>query len=90
MEAQADLDSFVHGAIRRACNNIVEAVDPATPMAALNLDSLTLVSLIAQVESVFEVQLTSEQIVALIESYSVGDLVGRLQEFVGGRGRVVS
>jgi hypothetical protein len=85
MEAPADLSSFVCDAIRRSCNNPGETISLATPMAALSLDSLMLVSLVAQVQTIYEVELSPAEIVSLVESYRVSDLVGRLQELVGER-----
>ncbi len=58
MEAPADLSSFVCDAIRRSCNNPGETISLATPMAALSLDSLMLVSLVAQVQTIYEVELS--------------------------------
>jgi acyl carrier protein len=85
MEAQADLRSFVCDAIRRSCNDAVETIDLSTPLAAFSLDSLMLVSLVAQVQTVYEVELSPAEIVSLVESYRVSDLIGRLQELIGER-----
>ena len=83
MEARADLSSFVCDAIRRSCNTAADAISLATPLAALSLDSLMLVSLVAQVQAVYEVELSPTDIVSLVESYRVSDLIDRLEELIG-------
>jgi acyl carrier protein len=52
---------------------------------ALNLDSLTLVSLVAQVEAIYSVDLTAEELVSLTDCARVSDFVARLKELIGAR-----
>jgi len=87
MEAQTDLSAFVRSTIGQACNCPVESVAPSTPLVTLSLDSLTFVSLVAQVEAIYGVEVTSEETLSLMECGRVSDLVDRLQELIASRAR---
>jgi acyl carrier protein len=85
MVAQADLSAFVCSAIGQACNCPVEAVTPSTPLVTLNIDSLTLVALVAQVEAIYGVDLSAEELISLTDCARVSDFVDRLKELMGAR-----
>jgi len=51
-------------------------------MLELNMDSLTLVSVLTQVEAVYEVELTPDETLGLIEASRVSQLIDQLEQIV--------
>jgi len=79
MSADNQLSAFVCTAIARAVNRDPATVRPDTVLLELDLDSLTLVSVLAQVEAVHEIELTPEVILSLLEATRVSELVSRIE-----------
>lgn len=69
--------------IARACNLEPAAVTLRTHVLDTGMDSLTLVSVLAQVEAVYELELASEDTLGLLEAATVAELVERLEGLVG-------
>jgi acyl carrier protein len=85
MTNQPEVASFVCSTIALACNRDPGSVALDTSLLDLNMDSLTLVSVLAQVEAVYEVSLDTDDVFALIEAARVSDVVSRLEGIVGHR-----
>lgn len=77
-----DLATFVCSTIALACNRDPASVSPRAGLLDLHMDSLTLVSVLAQVEAVYEVSLTPEDTLALVSVTHVSDLIGGLEAIV--------
>lgn len=82
MTEPVDIAEFVCATLALACRKERGAVDLRTNFLELNVDSLTLVSVLAQVEAVYAVELTPNQLLPLIEARNVSELVGRLKVIV--------
>lgn len=74
----SDLASFVTVRLAEACGVPVERLTPETSLLELDLDSLTLVSVLTQLEAAYGVELTREAIIAVLEAATAGELVTRL------------
>ena len=85
MTKQPDVASFVCSTVALACNRDPASVALDTNLLELNMDSLTLVSILAQVEAVYEVSIDTSEVFALIEAARVADLVNRLEGIIGRR-----
>ncbi|HEY8520082.1 MAG TPA: acyl carrier protein [Gammaproteobacteria bacterium] len=76
--AATSLTGFVCDALAQACSRDRRDVSPDTRMLELDVDSLTLVSVLAQVEAVYGIELTPEDTLAMMEAAAVSDLADRL------------
>lgn len=79
------MTELVCATIALACNRAPADVAPETSLLELDLDSLTLVSVLTQVEAVFELELDADETLALLEAALVSDLVARLEAFARAR-----
>lgn len=73
------VSDFVCSTIALASGRERSSVRPETTMIELNMDSLTLVSVLAQVEIVYELELTADDTSMLLEATRVADLVRALE-----------
>ncbi len=85
MNGELDLEDFIQTTVAQACNVDRETVRPDTPLLDLNIDSLALVSVFAQVEAVYDLELTPDEILSMLEAPRVSDLVTCLRELVASR-----
>jgi acyl carrier protein len=77
---------FVCATLAQACNRDRREISPDTQMRDLNMDSLTLVAVLAQVEGVYEIELTIDDVLSMIEATSVSELAELLAGLIA-RGR---
>ena len=82
MSSPLGLSEFVCSTIAQACNRPSYSVSLEANMLELNMDSLTLVSVLAQVEAVYEVELTPDETLRLIEASRVSELIDQLEQIV--------
>lgn len=68
-------NEFVISTIVTASNFPGASVIPQTRLADINMDSLALASVIAQVEAAHEVELEPEEVVRIFNSATVGDVI---------------
>jgi len=80
MDDDVDLVEFVCSTIALACNR--SAVEPQARLLDLNMDSLTFVSVLAQIEAVYDVELDPDERLELLTAVQVSELIGRLQHIV--------
>jgi acyl carrier protein len=72
------LSEFLCSTIALACNRERLAVSPETSLLELCMDSLTFVSVLAQLETIFAFELSPDDILALFEADNVADLTERV------------
>ncbi len=82
MNLELDLDGFVCSAIASACNVEPTEVTSSTNLLDVGMDSLNLVSIIAQIQIHFGVEFSSDQVVALFDASMVADLVILLRQLI--------
>jgi len=82
MSELVGIEEFVCSTLALACNQDRATIHPQTSLFELNLDSLSLVSVLAQVEAVFTVQLTPDEMLRLIGASRIADLVNDLERIV--------
>ena len=82
MSESIRIEEFVCSILALAANKDPTSIQPQTNLLDLNLDSLSLVSVLAQVEAVYAVQLTPDEILELIGSVRIADLVDDLERIV--------
>lgn len=75
MNPPDSINSIVIGAIARACNLKVEAVTPDLRIAALGLDSMNMTAVLAELEAVYDIELTSDQIIDVLQQERVSDVI---------------
>jgi len=80
-----DLAEFLCAAIAQAANRDPAAIGAATPLLDLDLDSLTLVSVLSQIEAVYGIELEPEEIMSMLEASRIGDLAARIEAALAGR-----
>lgn len=85
MTGHPGLMEFVREAIALACNRDEDTVLPETSLLALNMDSLTLVSVLARVEAEYDCEVEGEQVLQLLEAPDLAGLVERLGRFIEAR-----
>jgi acyl carrier protein len=71
--------------IARACRVEPSRVTATSPLLELGLDSLTLVSVLTQVETAHAIELAPDETLALLEAADVGSLAARLTAIVDAR-----
>lgn len=76
------LNELVCTTLARACNRDPGEIFPRTRMLDLNMDSLTLVSVLAQVEAVYGIELTADDTLGMMEAAFVSDVVDRVAAVV--------
>ncbi|HEX6996825.1 MAG TPA: acyl carrier protein [Gammaproteobacteria bacterium] len=81
--AATSVTELVCAALAQACSRDRRDVSPDTRMLDLNIDSLTLVSVLAQVEAVYGIELTPDDTLAMMEAAAVSDLAERVAVLVG-------
>ncbi len=69
---------FVYSSLAQACRCARGQISPDTQMLDLDVDSLTLLSVLAQVEAAYGVELTPDDTVTIIGAASVSDVVGHI------------
>lgn len=77
-----DLCELVCSYLASACNVERSEVRLDTKMLDLNMDSLTFVAVLAQVEAVYQIQMTPESILELLTASSIRDLVAQLRDTI--------
>lgn len=82
---RAALSEFLCSTIALACNADANSISPATKMMDLNIDSLTFVSILAQVEAVFEIEILPDDIIDLLEADCVDDVLASIASMTGRR-----
>ena len=75
MDGVAEIESMVCGTLARATNWDVGALTSRTSLSELAIDSLSLTTLIAQLEATFTIRLSPEQHVAIYEADDIGTIV---------------
>jgi acyl carrier protein len=86
MNSELDLDGFVCSVIASACNVELTEVTSSTNLLDIGMDSLNLVSIIAQIQIYSGVEFTSDQVVALFDASLVADLVILLRQMINQAG----
>lgn len=74
-ESEIDLQEFVCSTVAQACSVDRDRIDARTNLLDLGIDSLTLVSVFAQIEAVYDVELTPDEILSMLEAPTIADLV---------------
>lgn len=77
--AHPELADLLRVTIAQACNLEPASVTGAMSMLELGLDSLTLVSVLAQLEAVYGLELTGDETLPLLEAATVGALIEHLE-----------
>ncbi|MCC6202812.1 MAG: acyl carrier protein [Gammaproteobacteria bacterium] len=85
MTTPSDLTDFLCTTLALACHRNADALTPAITLADLNVDSLTLVAVLAQVEAVFTVTLTDDDTIAMFEAVTIADLSERIARLLRSR-----
>lgn len=78
MTTQPDITDFICSTLALACNRDADSLTPDTSLYDINVDSLTMVAVLAQAEAVYEIELSPDDTLALLEALSVSDLIDRL------------
>jgi acyl carrier protein len=69
-----DLGAFVRARLADACRVPLEGLCPDTSLIELDLDSLTLVAVLTQIEMAYDIELTSEERLAALEARTPAEL----------------
>jgi acyl carrier protein len=75
MDSEGDIEEFVISAIASACNCSRSAVTPEADVADLGLDSMSLTTLGAHIEAIYQCDLSEDLVQRLIDSSRVRDIV---------------
>lgn len=78
-----ELAEFICATIAQACNAKPATITPATNVLDAGMDSLTLVSVFAQVETVYGIELSTDDTLGLLEAVTIADLIERLEALRG-------
>jgi acyl carrier protein len=76
------LGDMICTSLAQACKRARREVSLETQMLDLDVDSLTLVSVLAEVEAVYGIELTPDDTLTMIEADVVSDLVERLSSII--------
>ena len=79
MDTTTDLEELLCSTLAMACLQPRESISPATELAALRLDSLTFVSVIASVEQIYGKQLGEAHLASLMIVPDVRTLLQHLE-----------
>lgn len=82
---EPSMHDFVASIIVTASNSPCTMIMPETRLADINMDSLALASVIAQVEAVHQLEFEPEQVVNVFNSTTVGDVVAAVHEALSAR-----
>jgi acyl carrier protein len=82
---EQNVDEFVRSVIITASNSPDSSVGPETQLVDINMDSLALASVIAQVEAVHQLELEPEEVVRIFGSATVGDVIAAVSEVLCAR-----
>jgi acyl carrier protein len=82
---EQSIDEFVRSTIVTASNSPGLELVAETRLVDINMDSLALASVIAQIEAVHELELEPEQVVRIFSSTTVGDVIGAVHEALSAR-----
>ncbi|HEU4619128.1 MAG TPA: acyl carrier protein [Gammaproteobacteria bacterium] len=85
MTEDARIAELVVQALALACGVEAGSLAAATGIGELALDSLTLVAVLARIEASFDVELTGDEMLALFEPRTVGELVAHVEALVSRR-----
>lgn len=88
MDVDSELRNFVCSTIALACNRDPLTVVPETTMWELNIDSLTFVAVLTQVQAVYEFELGPDTFLILFQADSVAELVESLGQIICRAGSV--
>jgi acyl carrier protein len=80
---ERDLTEFLRGALALATGRDSADIAPDTLLFDLNMDSVTFVAVVSQVEAIYSVELDPGQVLSLFEAVTVSDLGGQLSLFIG-------
>lgn len=80
------LERFVIAAIEMVCGLDASAIDLRTRTTDIDLTSLALMSLIANVQSVYTVEFTTQDVLECLSARTVGDVVDIVKHRVGSTG----
>lgn len=82
---EPDIGELVCSAVAQASNVSPSAVTAESRLLDLNLDSLALVSVLAQFEAVYDVELHPDEILSMLEASTVAEIIALLKERLGPR-----
>jgi acyl carrier protein len=87
MRDREDPAVFVQARLADACRLPLESLGPGTSLLELELDSLTLVAVLTQVEMAYDIELTSEDRLAALEARTLAGLVDGIRHRLAHRTR---
>jgi acyl carrier protein len=82
MKKAVGIDEFVCSTMAVACRREPGDVTLETQLFDLDMDSLTLVAVLTQVEAVYDIQLTPADMLKFIEAARVGEIVSGLEQLL--------
>jgi hypothetical protein len=77
--AAPDVPELVLGALALACRVEPRAIGRSTRMHDLDVDSLTLVAVLARIEACCGAEFAADDVLALLEARDVGAFIGAIQ-----------
>ena len=78
----ADIAGTLCLLLAEACNVESSVVSPRTDLLQLNIDSLTLVSVLTQLETIYGFELSPDDILRFLEVSVVADMLDRLKSLI--------
>ena len=75
MQKLPELEKIVHQIVAAAAGVDASSIDSSTSMASLDLDSLSIVSIVAQCCARFEVEMATDDVLELYAARNVGEFV---------------
>ena len=79
MQELPELEEIVHQIVAAAAGVDASSIDSSTSMASLDLDSLSIVSIVAQCCARFEVEMATDDILELYAAKNVAEFVTALR-----------
>jgi acyl carrier protein len=79
MNAGIDIDTLVRGTIAAAAKRGTDDISASTELASLAVDSLSLTTLIAQLEATFSMELSPDDKMAIYDADDIGTIVAVAQ-----------
>lgn len=76
------LSEFLCSTIALVCNRLDSEVSPATSFLELRMDSLTFVSVLAQIEAVYDVEFQSNEMLDFLSADRVGELSRKISRVI--------
>ncbi len=74
-----DTSQTVVEAVARACHLDARAVSADTSVQDLGLDSMSLISVFSEIEAVYNVTFTAEQLIEMLQAATVSDLISSVR-----------